>query len=188
MSAPVALLAHLVPTGLGPWGDGMARLVLQPTDLLLVVALVLLAAQGPWVGAGRMAVLLPLAWFVGALVGLGLPAELPLGPACAFVIALFGALVTVAAGARLDLRAVRLLGGGAALLFGLAAGSALAGHGGALPALAGEAVAIAVLSVLLLLPLAPPQPRWLAFGLRVIGSWISAAGLLMLGWLARHPF
>jgi hypothetical protein len=30
-------LAHLTPTGLEPWGDGMARLVLQPTDLLLAV-------------------------------------------------------------------------------------------------------------------------------------------------------
>lgn len=48
-------------------------------------------------------------------------------------------------------------------------------------------VAIAVLSAVLPLPLAPPQPRWLAIGLRVAGSWIAAAGLMMLAWLARHP-
>jgi hypothetical protein len=41
----IALLAHLTPTGYGPWGDGMARLFLQPTELLLVIALVLLAVQ-----------------------------------------------------------------------------------------------------------------------------------------------
>jgi flagellar hook-associated protein 1 FlgK len=29
--------------------------------------------------------------------------------------------------------------------------------------------------------------RWLAIGLRVAGSWIAAAGLMMLAWLARHP-
>jgi hypothetical protein len=51
----------------------------------------------------------------------------------------------------------------------------------------GEAVAIAVLTTLLLLPLAPPHPRWLAMGLRVGGSWIAASGLLMLGWLVLHP-
>jgi hypothetical protein len=37
------------------------------------------------------------------------------------------------------------------------------------------------------LPLAPPRRRWLELGLRVIGRWITATGLLMLGWLVRHP-
>lgn len=48
-------------------------------------------------------------------------------------------------------------------------------------------MAIAVLITLLLLPLEPPHPRWLAIGLRVGGSWITASSLLMLGWLVRHP-
>lgn len=30
-------LAHLVPTGLGTWGEGMARLFLEPTELLLAL-------------------------------------------------------------------------------------------------------------------------------------------------------
>ena len=38
-----------------------------------------------------------------------------------------------------------------------------------------------------MLPLEPPHPRWLAIGLRVGGSWITASSLLMLGWLVRHP-
>ena len=63
----------------------------------------------------------------------------------------------------------------------------LAGHAGALAALQGETVAIALLTTLLSQVLAPPHPRWLAIGLRVGGSWITAAALLMLGWLARHP-
>jgi hypothetical protein len=48
-------------------------------------------------------------------------------------------------------------------------------------------VAIALLTTLLSQALAPPHPRWLAIGLRVGGSWITAASLLMLGWLVRHP-
>jgi hypothetical protein len=73
------------------------------------------------------------------------------------------------------------------LLFALVAGSALAGHPGALAALLGETVAMAVVSTLLCQSLAPPHPRWRALGLRVGGSWITAAALLMLGWLVRHP-
>jgi len=69
----------------------------------------------------------------------------------------------------------------------LVAGSTVAGHAGALAALLGETVAIAVVSTLLCQSLAPPHPRWRAIGLRVGGSWITAASLLMLGWLARHP-
>jgi hypothetical protein len=72
-------------------------------------------------------------------------------------------------------------------LFALVAGSALAGHAGALPALLGEAVGVAVLGTMLATLLAPPHPRWRAVGLRVGGSWIMAASLLMLGWLVRHP-
>ena len=163
-------LAHLVPTGLGPWGDGMARLVLQPLDLVLLVALVLLAVQSgrPWLD--RLALLLPLSWLVGGLGGLVVGRELPLALPCAALVTAVGVLVTLGPALRLGERFLR--GGTAALplLFGLAAGSSLAGHGGALQALLGEAVAIAVVTAL-----------------RVVGSWIAASGLLMLGWLSRQP-
>lgn len=63
------LFAHLTPTGLGPWGDGMARLVLQPLDLLLLVAMVLLAVQSgrPWMN--QLGLVLPLSWLLGAWWG-----------------------------------------------------------------------------------------------------------------------
>ena len=183
-------LAHLVPTGLGPWGDGMARLVLQPLDLLLLVALVLLAVQGgrPW--RDRLALVLPLSWLLGGLAGLGVPAELPLALPCTALVTALGMLVSLGPKLRLherlDERVLLTAAAGWALLFGLTAGSSLAGHGGAIEALLGEAVAIAVITALLLMALAPPHPRWLALGLRVAGSWIAASGLLMLGWLSRQ--
>ena len=51
----IALFAHLTPTGFGAWGDGMARLFLEPTELLLVMGLVLLAVQAglQWLSAGE---------------------------------------------------------------------------------------------------------------------------------------
>ncbi len=184
-------LAHLVPTGLGPWGDGMARLVLQPLDLLLLVALVMLAVQNGRSWSDRLALVLPLSWLVGGLGGLLVGRELPLAHPCAALVTAVGVLVTLGPALRLSERLGEgfLRGGTAALalLFGLVAGSSLAGHGGALQALLGEAVAIAVGTALLLMALDPPHPRWLALGLRVVGSWIAASGLLMLGWLSRQP-
>jgi len=180
-------LAHLVPTGLGPWGDGMARLVLQPLDLLLLVALVLLAVQNGRSWSDRLALVLPLSWLVGGLGGLLVGRELHLALLCAALVTAVGVLAALEPALRLGKRFLR--GGTAALslLFGLVAGSSLAGHGGALQALLGEAVAIAVVTALLLMALDPPHPRWLALGLRLIGSWIAASGLLMLGWLSRQP-
>jgi hypothetical protein len=184
-------LAHLVPTGQGPWGDGMARLLLQPLDLLLLLALVLLAVQNGRSWSDRLALVLPLSWLVGGLGGLLVGRELPLALPCAALVTAVGVLVTLGPALRLSERLGEgfLFSGTAVLplLFGLVAGSSLAGHGGALQALLGEAVAIAVVTALLLMVLDPPHPRWLALGLRVVGSWIAASGLLMLGWLSRQP-
>jgi len=184
-------LAHLVPTGLGPWGDGMARLLLQPLDLLLLVGLVLVAVQSGRRWSDRLGLVLPLSWLMGGLAGLGLGVDLPLEVPCTAIVTAVGVLVTLGPvlrlGELLDGRLLLTAATGLPLLFGLVAGSSLAGHVGALPALLGEAVAIAVVTALLLMVLAAPHPRWLALGLRVVGSWIAASGLLMLGWLSRHP-
>ena len=181
----IALLAHLTPTGYGAWGDGIARLFLQPTELLLVIALVLLAVQSGRPCADRLPLLLPLAWLLGGMIGLNLAAELLQAVACTAVVAAAGLLVAL--GVRLRAHVLLPLVGLLAAGFTLVAGSAIAGHRGAVPALLGETVAIAVLTTLLSQLLAPPHPRWLAIAVRVGGSWITAASLLMLGWLVRHP-
>ena len=188
MNLPLALslpLAHLTPTGLGPWADGMARLVVEPTDLLLVIGLVLLGVQTGPPSRDRLPVLLPVAWLLGGLIGLALPSPLLLALPCTALLAVVGLLVAL----EVRLRPVVLVPVAAMLsgLFALVAGSTLAGHSGALAALLGETVAIAVVSTLLCQSLAPPHPRWRRIALRVAGSWITAASLLMLGWLARHP-
>jgi hydrogenase/urease accessory protein HupE len=119
------------------------------------------------------------------VAGLSLSSELLLALPCMAAVTAIGFLVALEV--RLRPLTFLVLSTVLAIAFGIVAGSALAGHQGALPALVGEAVAIAVLTTLLLLPLAPPHPRWLAMGLRVGGSWIAASGLLMLGWLVLHP-
>ena len=181
----IVLLAHLTPTGFGAWGDGMARLFLEPTELLLVMGLVLLAVQAGRSVSDRLPLLLPLVWLLGGLIGLSLPSPLLLAAICTGLLAALGVLVAL--GQRLRPPLLLPLAGGLAGLFALVAGSALAGHAGALAALLGETIAIAVLTTLLIQLLAPPHPRWRAIAIRVGGSWITAASLLMLGWLVRHP-
>ena len=110
------------------------------------------------------------------------PTELLQAVACTAVVAAAGLLVAL--GVRLQARVLLPLAAG----FALVAGSAIAGHSGAVPPLLGETVALAVLTTLLTQLLAPPHPRWLAIAVRVGGSWITAASLLMLGWLARQPW
>jgi hypothetical protein len=116
-------LAHLVPTGLGPWGDGMARLFLEPTELLLVIGLVLLGVQARQPCRDRLPQLMPLAWSLGGLIGLTLPSELLLALPCTALVAVVGLLVVL----EVRLRPVVLLplAAALALLFALAAGSAL---------------------------------------------------------------
>jgi hydrogenase/urease accessory protein HupE len=163
----------------------MAQLVLQPSQLLLVLGLVLLAAQGGAACRDRLPLLLPGAWLLGGLVGQGLGVEQLQAVACTALVTAIGLLTAL--GVRLGPWAFLLVCAGTAMPVALVTGSAMAGHRDAVAALLGQVVAIAVLVAVLLLPLAPPQPRWLAIGLRVAGSWIAAAGLMMLAWLARHP-
>ena len=181
----IAVLAHLTPTGFGAWGDGMVRLFLEPTELLLVVALVLLAVQSGRHCVDRLPLLLPLSWLLGGLIGFNLPSELLQELACTVVVAAAGFFVAL--GVRLRSRVLLPLVALLGAVFALVGGSALAGHPGALEALLGETITIAVLTTLLSQLLAPPHPRWGVIAVRVGGSWITAASLMMIGWLMRHP-
>ncbi|MFM7675373.1 MAG: hypothetical protein ACKO5F_07265 [Synechococcus sp.] len=96
----------------------MARLFLEPTELLLVIALVLLAVQSGRPCADRLPWLLPLAWLLGGLIGLTLAAELLQAVACTAVVAAAGLLVAlgVRLRARLLLPLIALLAAGFALV------------------------------------------------------------------------
>ena len=60
----------------------MARLFLEPIELLLVIALVLLAVQSGRPCTDRLPLLLPLAWLLGGLIGLALTSPLLLALPC----------------------------------------------------------------------------------------------------------
>jgi hypothetical protein len=178
--------AHLVQTGLGTFADGAARLVLNPSDLLLVCGLGALAVQQGAACGVRLRFALPLAWLLGGSVGLRLPVELSTPWLNTIAFSLVGLLVAlqVPLGGRATIASAVLAG----WWFGLVNGSALAFHSGATLALVGGVVAVAAVTAMLTLVLSSPHPAWLRIGLRVAGSWIAACGVLMVGWLIKFSF
>ncbi|SBO43927.1 HupE/UreJ family protein [Cyanobium sp. NIES-981] len=180
--APAPAQAHLAETGFGGYYDGLAHLVLTPADLLLVLALGLWAVQqGPAACRWALAVV-PGAWLLGGWIGLGLPetGDMALVANLGFMVC--GLLVAL----RVRLHPQGWLGvaGVLSLLQGSTNGATMS-HGGGLLALAGAASGVAVILALLCGQLLTIQRPWLAIGQRVLGSWIAAAGMLMLGWAAR---
>jgi hydrogenase/urease accessory protein HupE len=175
--------AHLVNSGLGPFYDGVAHLFVTPEDVLVVLAVALLAGLGGKRHGRAVLFALPAAWLAGAVAGrlTELSAGLPVLSA-ALLIGL-GALV--AADRRLPLSLVA----GLAVLCGLAHGcfngAALApGSAGGL-AVVGIACAVFVVVALVAGQVVSLRATWARIVVRVAGSWIGAVGLLLLGWAAR---
>ena len=175
--------AHLVETGFGDFYDGIAHVAVTPADLLVVVALALLAGQRGAGAARNVAFALPVAWLAGGLIGARWPSlsALPLLTTLSFALA--GALVALNAGLRGV--SVALLAVAAGLLHGLANGATMAPAGVGGLVLGGAVSAIFFLTTLLSAEVSALPTGWPRIAVRVAGSWIAATGLLMLGWLAH---
>lgn len=174
--------AHLITTGLGPVYDGISHFLMSPEDLVPAVALALLAGQsGPKAGRGVLFVLPPV-WFIGGLAGLA--AASPVQPSLTWVsFILTGGLV--AANLKLPISAILALAAVLGVFHGFLNGSALSSDGSALGSLTGICATLFVLAALLaamVISFSQPTAR-IAF--RVLGSWTTAAGMLMFGWWLR---
>lgn len=179
---PSHVEAHLNSTGLGPVYDGLLHFLQSPEDLLPVLALALLAGQRGADYGRRALFILPVAWFLGGLVGLTTRTGVNTAVTCASFLLLGGLL---AANARVSLRATTVL----AVLVGLFHGY-LNGTGMGRPATGALALLGLVFAVFVLVAIAAAfvvqlRQRWTRIAVRVVGSWIAASGLLMLGWAAR---
>ena len=178
---PSYAYAHLVTTGLGPVYDGIGHLVMTPEDLIPVIALALYAGlRGA--APGRTALfVLPLAWFVGGLLGLiigGLPA-LPL-PALSFFI--LGLLV--ATDRNLSTKSFTAVVIVVGLVHGIFNGVALK-EGAGIPGLIGIMASLFVLVALVSSLIVSLKRPWTRIVVRVAGSWVAAVGMLMFGWMMR---
>jgi urease accessory protein len=176
--------AHLVNSGFGPFYDGIAHLFVTPEDLLVVVALALLAGlRGKPFGRAVLFVL-PAAWLAGALAGrtTALSAGLP-ALSAALLIAL-GAVV--AADRRLPLALVAGFALACGLVHGCFNGAALAPANAGGLAVVGIVCAVFVVVALVAGQVAALRGNGARVAVRVLGSWIGAIGLLMLGWAVRQ--
>lgn len=185
LAAPLPARAHLLQSGLGGYYDGLAHLLVTPADLLLVLALVVLAGQNGALAARTLLLTLPLAWLLGGGIGLRLSDEPTLPWLTTLTFTLAGALVALEARpAPPVLVALAAVTGG---LHGLVNGAAMNHSSGGSLALLGAVSGVAVLVTVVPGELTRLRAAWMRIALRVVGSWIAAAGLLMLGWLAHGP-
>lgn len=175
--------AHLVTTGLGPFYDGLSHLAMSPDDLLSALALAILAGLSGARAGRNVLFLLPPIWLLGGLFGLRMEQEvsLPLFSILSFLVT--GALVAL--DRRLPLLLISALTCCFGFLHGFLNGSAMAQAGGGFLALFGISVAVFLLVALVAALVVSLKAQWARITVRVAGSWITAIGLLMLGWTFR---
>lgn len=175
--------AHLVDTGFGAYYDGLAHVALTPADLLVVLGLALLAGQRGAGVARTVLFILPLAWLAGGFVGAGWPSMALPAVATTLSFALAGALVALEV--RIRRAAVAGLAASLGLVHGLVNGGTMEPGGASALALAGAVTAVFVLTTVVSAEVTRLTAGWTRTAVRVLGSWIAAAGLLTIGWLAR---
>jgi hydrogenase/urease accessory protein HupE len=176
---PVRLEAHLNSTGLGPVYDGALHLLSSPEDLVPAFAVALL---GGLRGArhGRVAMFaLPTAWFIGGLVGMA--AEPASGTATAVAsFVLLGTLIAADMPVPLTMLTALVIGLG--LIHGYLNGAGLGPPSVGVQILLGLAGVLFVLVSVVGAFVVQLRQLWARTVVRVLGSWIVASGLLMLGW------
>ncbi len=174
--------AHLVTTGLGPVYDGISHFLMSPEDLVPVLALALLGGQCGVEVSRRVLFVLPAAWLAGGLVGLAAAVAPPPDLTWLIFIGLGG---LVAAHITPPSAAVITLASALGLFKGFINGLEMNSAGARVVPLIGIAVTVFVLTALaaaaaIALTWAPAK-----IALRVLGSWTTATGMLLLGWSLR---
>lgn len=186
--AAIALLprpaaAHLNSTGLGPVYDGVAHFLTSPEDLLAVLALAL------WAGArganyGRWALfMLPSAWLLGSLLGMTAAATAGGTVLSAVWLMALGALL--ATDLALPLRGATALAALLGLQRGYLNGLGIEQSASGIAALLGLGAVVFVVVAIAAASVVRLRAAWARVAVRVIGSWIAASGLLLLGWSLR---
>ena len=180
---PGVAAAHLASTGLGPFYDGVSHFLLSPEDLVPVIGIALFAGMRGLGAARRVVFVLPLTWLLGSLVALrAAPAYAGLEWSAAWFVAI-GTLL--AADVKLPAAATIALAALAGVVHGYCNGSGLGVSLTVATVLVGLTLAVFVLTVLCAAPAVLLTAQWARIAVRVVGSWIAASGILMLGWWIR---
>jgi urease accessory protein len=178
---PSDAVAHLVTTGMGPVYDGVGHLLLTPEDLVPALSAALYAGLRGRRPGRRALFLLPLAWFLGGVIGLFAGGQQVISlPALSFLI--LGVLI--AADLRLPTSWFTVLIVLVGLIHGFFNGLALKDGPGSL-GLVGIMATLFVLVALVSAFVVSMKPPWTRIAVRVTGSWVATIGILMIGWFLR---
>lgn len=175
--------AHLNATGVGPVYDGLLHFLMSPEDLVPVLALSLLAGLRGAAFGRRALFIIPGAWLIGGLAGIGAAAKdaSPFVAATSFL--LLGGLL--ASDAKLSLWVMTAVAALLGSYHGYLNGTGMGQFATASVALLGLVFAVFVLVALAAALVITLRADWMRIAVRVAGSWIAASGLLMLGWAVR---
>lgn len=178
--------AHTIMSTAGPFYGGIKHFFLSLDDALAALALGLLCGlrgEGP---AWRALCTLPIAWLAAGATALWVALPSPATSAISAV-SLLALGCLVAAGLRLRLPQFAALATAAGLLHGFLNGLSMRelGPRDALWQLLGVALAALVVVVYPAAVLDLAKRPWTRVVVRVLGSWIAAIGLLLLGWSLR---
>jgi urease accessory protein len=179
---PFRVEAHLPSVGLGPLYDGLFHFLMSPEDAIPVFALALLAGQHGGAYARRVLFVLPAAWIGGGFLGLMFGSSHSAALTCISFLLLGG---LVAADAQVSIRMTTAFTILIGAFHGYLNGFGMGRSGDGALALLGLGFAVfaglAIISSLVV----PLRRQWMLIAVRVVGSWIAASGLLMLGWALR---
>jgi hypothetical protein len=180
--------------------SGIEKFWIEPTELMLSLGLSSLAIQVGKQRTGSLFLLLPTTWILGALAGFYAPAIVILnivttpgleiiGKNPSLILAL-GLIVVgglVAADQRMDRYWFRVLVILEGLFSGLINGLLLNGHPGGFEGLSGEWATMGLFVFLATYLFQKFPVHWANIAIRVIGSWVAAAGILLLGFYIKNP-
>ena len=180
---PIApFLAHLVTTGLGPVYDGLTHFMTSPEELAPVLALALLVGLRAPANSRWALFVLPASWLIGGSAGLA--AKLGVSGAwTAVTLVIIGGLV--AWNPQLPLWATTSLAALLGFFLGFLDGVGMARPELGVKAVCGSATGVFVVVALVSAFVISLRVPWTRIAVRVAGSWISAIGLLLLGWSLR---
>ena len=173
--------AHLVTTGLGPVYDGIGHLVMTPEDLVPALAIALFAGLRGAAPGRRALFVLPLAWFMGGLLGAAIEG-LPTLPVSAISFFILGVLV--AADLKLSQKWFTAIVVAVGFVHGVLNGVALKEGAGILGLIGIMATLFVIVAIVSAFIVSLRKP-WTKIVVRVAGSWVAAMGMLMFGWLMR---
>jgi len=175
--------AHLSSSGMGPIYDGLMHFLMSPEDLVPALALGLFAGlRGP-AHSRRVLFVLPSMWLLGSLVGLHAAAISGSAIVSAIWFLLIGGLVV--ADAKLSIGLTTALAGAVGLYHGYLNGTGMGASVTAAVTAFGLVSSVFVLVALAAAFAVQLQQHWARIAIRVVGSWVAASGMLLLGWIIR---